>query len=85
MSHFSEFPHHFESYCEWEEFRLIEQIRDMWWRAGIRLSIDTDTLYAYSDKAENNTQSCTLVLRNWINNAHDEYPVTWSQRNCTKC
>ena len=42
------------------------------------LSIDTGTLYEYSNKAENNTQSCTLVLRNWINsNGHDEYPVTW--------
>lgn len=64
---------------ETHNFKLIEQVSERWFKAGMLLGLSKFTLDKYRDKAENDIKCCEYVFFKWIKNkGHEEYPLTWS-------
>lgn len=61
------------------DFKLLEQISDRWWKAGMLLSLTKNVLDIFRDKAEDNVKSCEHVFSTWVSsNGHKDYPLTWA-------
>lgn len=63
---------------QYHDFKLLEQVGQRWWKAGMLLSLKPTTLDKYRDRAKNDFESCQHVFSKWIrSNGHKEYPLTW--------
>ena len=63
---------------ETKRFHLIEKIKYQWHDIGLLTGQSLAQLHEISLRYHEPVESCRYVLRTWLDNTPDEYPITWS-------
>ena len=63
----------YQVHNEEKEFRLLQRIQDKWNDIGTLLGVPVNTI----DSCKKNEEKCKDVLRMWMDNGSQRYPVEW--------
>ena len=60
-------------------FRLLRQVSDQWWTAGLLLGLNAAELENIKQKTDDNEQRLAFIFTRWIDNdGHPpQYPLSW--------